>query len=99
MSPIKTGTLMSRFHGEAAASTVQVPGSKRKKSAPVLRKSDLRPRMSTKDPRPWETLTPGKESNVLSYELVRNPQEKDSRLLYSGSHPRLQQAALPHPKL
>lgn len=41
---------MSRSHREAAVSTVQVPGSERNKSAPGLRKSDLKPRMPTEDP-------------------------------------------------
>lgn len=71
MRPIKTNALKGSFHEEAAASTVQVPGSETKKSAPVPGESDLRQKMPTEDPRPWEPLTPGEEPDVLFYEGVR----------------------------
>lgn len=60
-------------------------------------KSDLRPRTPTEDP--WEPLKPSKGPGILFYERIRSLQENGSKCVYSGPHPRLHQAALPHPKL
>lgn len=88
---------MSPFHWETAVSTMQVPGSEGRKREGKTRRSDLRPRTPTEDP--WEPLKPSKGPGILFYDRIRSLQENGSKWVYSGPHPRLHQAALPHPKL